>query len=499
MRAEVCVSDLGRVLARAAIDEAFAGWLQQAPAAALRGYALTEDDRQALQTPGPHWLSLLGKAARELGIGTAAWDPAQAPASSSSPTRPPSPLNGLPDVSVQLRLGPARAPDGRTVWSISLVPPGQSLPPAAPGEQRPWLRVSASDGQIAAWIAPEHPAEGATPDLNGPRWAHRITDHARSLAEHVRTSADPQGAIEVLLEEVTARSPNSQASGTTTAEPLPVPERVDLEVIGLGITGVQQLTRQAEGALRRARTVFTVDASPGVRALLAARCDRVEPLFEQTYRGGEGRLPTYLQIAARVLAASLTEGPVVLAVQGHPTVFSYVPVLLRDVAPLLGLGVRVQPGVSALDALLADLALDPADHGLQCFEATDLLLRRRPIDPHVLTVLWQVGNLETRLHTARPSTPQRLRGLVAWLLHFFPEEHPVTAVALPPHPGVPGRTWTVALRDLPEEAARLHAATTLVLPPIGRRPLRDPWLAHAIDDPAHLEAITAPLPASSSD
>jgi len=498
---EVGVGDLTRVLARAAIDEVWRGLLEARPRQALRGYTLDEHELALLTGPADARGPLLARAAAELGIDARSWDATDAAAgpdahASAAPERPPSPLDGLPDVSLQLRLAPARAPDGRTVWSISLVPPGQALPPKAPGEARPHLRVRASDGHVSAWVAPEAPAQGPEPDLAGPRWSHRVDAPVQGLAQRVVQAPPDQrpSALHTLLAVATrAQEPPSDLP-PTAPDPLPVADSPDIVVIGLGITGVDQLTRQAESALRRARCAFSVDTSPGVRALLAARCPRVEPLFERTYRSGAGRLPTYLDIAARVLSAALEPqpGPVVLAVQGHPTVFSYVPVLLRDVGLLLGLRVQIQPGVSSQDGLLARLALDPADHGIQAFEATDLLLRRRPVDPHQLTLVWQVGTLETRLHTGRPSRPERLHGLVRWLSTFFPSDHPVTAVGLPAHPSLAGHQLTVPLHQLPQHAPQLHAATTLVIPPLARRPLADAHLARAVDDPAHLAAITRP-------
>lgn len=501
------MSDLARVLARIAVDAAYRGWLRREPRAALRGYELNDAERDALVgwRPGAH-AELLGRAAREMGIGEDVWAPSGVPESTGpAPRRPPSALDGLPAVSVQLRLGPGRAPDGRTVWSISLVPPGQNLPPRVPGEARPWLRVAVAEGQIAAWIAPEAPLQGGAVDVDGPRWSHRVGARERRLAARVREVGqdDRLGAIEALIRGVVqdgeipveapeefvedAISEEQTASGTSRGGRAP-----DIVVVGLGLS-VEHLTREAEDALRTARQVLSIDTSPAVRALLAARCPRVRPLFEAGYRQGSGRLPTYLHLAARVLHAALDDGPVVLAVQGHPTLFSYIPVLLRDVAPLLDLTVRIQPGISSRAGLLAHLALDPADHGIRSVEATDLLLRRRPLSPDTLTLVWQAGNLETRLHSGRPSRPERLHGLTSWLQTFYPDDHPVTGVVLSTAPGLPTEHWTVPLAELPSMASAIHASTTLILPPVGRRPLADAWLASVVDDPAHLLAITRPL------
>src|SRR5206468_3187411 len=90
------------------------------------------------------------------------------------------------------------------------------------------------------------------------------------------------------------------------------------------------------------------------------------------------------------------------------------------------------PGVSALDALLADLRLDPVVHGLQMYEATDVLLRRRPLQSDVPAVLWQIGPIETCLHSQAVSLPGRFARLVAHLRHFYPARR--EAGCFPPHP-----------------------------------------------------------------
>ena len=48
-------------------------------------------------------------------------------------------------------------------------------------------------------------------------------------------------------------------------------------------------------------------------------------------------------------------------------------------------------GVSSLDTMFIDLDLDPAYDGLQMYEATDLLVKQRPLQPDVPCLLWQVG------------------------------------------------------------------------------------------------------------
>lgn len=265
---------------------------------------------------------------------------------------------------------------------------------------------------------------------------------------------------------------------------------MDILIAGLGISPSEHLTAEADRLLRTCSEALFLDTGPVTRALLEARVPRVTSLYADAYIPERPRLNGYHLMAARVVEAALDHGPVAFAVQGHPLVYVHAPVLIRRMAAALGLEVRLLPGISALDTLFADLWLDPAPRGLQLYEATDLLLRRRPLQPDVPALLWQVGNVETRLHTTRRSKPERFARLVAHLLQYYPPDHPVTAYYASPHPAVETWTATFPLSELPAHARELHPGLTLLLPPARERPVADGVLAALVDDPAHLARIT---------
>lgn len=264
----------------------------------------------------------------------------------------------------------------------------------------------------------------------------------------------------------------------------------DITVLGLGLCGLEHITREAERAIGTAREVLYLDTGVATRDWLEARCPRVSSLYEQTYVQDHPRLGAYHVMAARVVAAALDHAPVVFAIQGHPLVFVHAPVLVRDLAAVLGLSVELLPGISAFDTLFADLWLDPCVYGLQVYEATDLLLRRRPLQPDVPALIWQVGNLETRLHTTRVSRPERFERFTRHLLQFYPGDHPVSAVYCSPHPLVPTERIELPLARLGEHAHLLHPGLTLYLPPTHVRPLQDAQLLELIDSAEHLRRIT---------
>ncbi len=516
------MSDLSRVLERIVLDPAFRGRLLRDPAAALEGYALSDAERQDLARPGPHWMDLVARVLRagEIPAGPA-WDPWDGEDGVEPPDEDPGipagPFAGLAPARVLLRVGVGRTADGQAAWTADLQPDAPEARRAAPDEVVLAVELSEDAGQLQIrWGPPEPPpaeAERAEawsenpfdhrPDHPRARAAARQalaappTERAAALRDYVRLVRDPS-TDEALVE---APEPVSREEDEAAPAPLPAWRRASppagatahITVVGLGLTGVEHITREAEEALRCAQEVLYVDTGVGTRAFLEARCPLVRPLYAESYRSGEERLGTYTHVVSTVLAAALDHPPVVLAVPGHPTVFSLMPLLLRDAAPGLGLTVHIQPGISAEDAILSLLGLDPGDHGILAVEATDLLLRRRPLLPDVLTLVWQVGVVETRLHSGRPSRPVRFERLSRWLCRTWPAHHRGWLVHVPSLPGLSPTVHPVSLGALPAHAEHIHHATTLVIPPVGRRPLADPELARQVDDPAHLKRITRSL------
>jgi precorrin-6B methylase 1 len=266
----------------------------------------------------------------------------------------------------------------------------------------------------------------------------------------------------------------------------------DIYIVGLGVLNVDHLTRETERVIRHSNEVLYVDTGVATRRYLESLCPRVTSLFETSYAEDAHRLGAYGQMAARVLDAALCHAPVTFAMHGHPIVGVYAPFLIRDMAGLLGLEVLVLPGISAMDCLFAELMVDPCVIGMQMFEATDLLLRRRPLQADVPLLIWQIGCVETTLHSTRVSKPERFERLRAHMLRFYPPQHQATAAYSTPHPLMPSTVYRFALADLCRHAHLLHAGFTLFVPPVHVRPVEDQELLRQMDRPDHLARITHP-------
>jgi hypothetical protein len=398
--------------------------------------------------------------------------------------------------------------DGELLNLLNRVRGAAESPPAAPPETETssekhlflppitlYLRVDPHSDLVddevhiryatSVYAAPPSPGEpvtaGGAPPLPGQTLRVQIQPHAICHDGQWRTTFPAL----VMPNEV-----SSPDMPTWVSVPEPPHGDPDIWIIGTGMVPVDQLTVEAERAVRRSRKVLVADTGVATLEWLQARCDDVVDVFDGLYTAGQERIHAYQRVADNVIAAAKEQGPVTFAIHGHPLVFSTPPFLVMEAARREGLTVRVLPGISATAQLLCDLAIDPGAHGIQMMEATDMLVRRRPLQPDMPALIWQIGNVETRLHSYRPSLPKRFERLVHYLSLYYPPNHEVVAAYARPHPLAQRTLIRTPLSKLPAHASKLHIGFTLYLPAVGTRPIYDQELADLIDDPAHLATIT---------
>jgi hypothetical protein len=236
--------------------------------------------------------------------------------------------------------------------------------------------------------------------------------------------------------------------------------------------------------------VLFLDTGVATKPFLETLCSRVTPLYQESYAEERPRVSAYRHIAARVMDAALDHPPVTFAIHGHPMVAAHPPFQILELAHALHVEVTVLPGISAIDGILADLRLDPVVHGMQMYEATDLLLRRRPLQPDVPAIIWQIGPLETSLHSMRVSRPERFSRFIAHLRQFYPGGHEVAAIYCSPHPLMPPEILRFRLEDMGDYAPRIHHGFSLYVPPAGARAIQDYELLEKLSSAEHLRELT---------
>jgi uncharacterized protein YabN with tetrapyrrole methylase and pyrophosphatase domain len=246
----------------------------------------------------------------------------------------------------------------------------------------------------------------------------------------------------------------------------------DIGIVGTGIVGTHQLTREAEEVIRRSKRTYVIDSGYGIPEYLETLCPDVRELGA-LYEPGKSRRPTYRRMAAEVVAAAVADAPVCLASYGHPWVYCYPTTLITRAAPLLGLHVEVFPGISAFDTLLVDLGTDIASNGVQMYEATDMLIRKRPIQSDVDCVIWQPTIVGDPTYPTAPATVAKFEPLQDYLLRFYPADHEVALVASKTFPLMHSSVQRLPLRELASELERAPQVGTLYIPAVSPRPVED--------------------------
>jgi tetrapyrrole methylase family protein/MazG family protein len=187
-----------------------------------------------------------------------------------------------------------------------------------------------------------------------------------------------------------------------------------ITIVGLGPGHLQHLTREAWDVLSTAEAIYlrtaqhplAPDLPPGIP----------QHSFDEVYETATDFAQVYETIAERVLDLGTRPEGVVYAVPGHPCVGEATVGLIRAQAAARGLSVRLVPGLSFVEPVLAALGLD-ALPALQIADALDLAARHHPaFHPDAPTLIAQ-------LYSSTIASDVKLT-----LMNQYPDDHPVTLV-----------------------------------------------------------------------
>lgn len=238
--------------------------------------------------------------------------------------------------------------------------------------------------------------------------------------------------------------------------------RGSLACVGIGMTLGSHLTPLARSHIEQADVVFA-GLSDGIVELWLQRMHPDVRSLQPYYREGKSRLQTYREWVELMMAEVRAGKRVCGVFYGHPGIFAWSPHKAIEAARAEGYPAHMEPGVSAEDCLYADLGIDPGRFGCQHFEASQLLLFERRIDPTAYLVLWQVGLVGDRSLARFQTGPAYRQVLVDLLAENYPLDHEVVIYRGATLPIEKPRIRRLALRELPD--APLTVEETVVLPP----------------------------------
>ncbi|MEO9946319.1 MAG: SAM-dependent methyltransferase [Paraglaciecola sp.] len=236
-----------------------------------------------------------------------------------------------------------------------------------------------------------------------------------------------------------------------------------LTIVGTGITLSGQMTLITESVLENADIVLSVVTQSAFINLKNINSNTIS--LRDLYDVNTSRLVTYQKMKQRIVDEVESGKRVVAAFYGHPGVFVDPSHDAIDELRNKGFSVRMLPGISAEDCLVADLGLDPSRFGCQSYEATQFLFRRYSIDPHMLQIIWQIGCIAEFNHPKNKTEHPGLATLMEALLKFYPADHKVIIYEAATIPLVAPRIDEIPLNELGYIVP--NTISTLVVPGLG--------------------------------
>ncbi len=189
---------------------------------------------------------------------------------------------------------------------------------------------------------------------------------------------------------------------------LPEPK---ITVVGLGPGSPDLISQGARARLLGGNPVyFRTTVHPLISELIKEIPGKVNS-FDHVYQEETDFSTVYDRIVAELLSAA-SNGPIVYAVPGHPFVAETTVTNLVAKAKELGTNLEVVPSMSGLEAMLAELQIDPTD-GLVICDALDM--------PSALST--ETALLVTQVYSQMAASQLKLR-----LLEDYDAEHLVTLV-----------------------------------------------------------------------
>jgi precorrin-6B methylase 1 len=235
-----------------------------------------------------------------------------------------------------------------------------------------------------------------------------------------------------------------------------------LAVVGTGIALVRQLTPEAREEIELADEVLYVVADSATAAYVETLNPRARSLAA-LYRPGVHRREIYGEMVSEILAPVRRGERVCAVFYGHPGVLVQPAHEAVRRARAEGHEARMLPGISTEACLVADLGIDPGEHGWQSWEATSFLRRAPRPDPGAALVLWQVDGIGRR-DAGGEGSGAGLRALAEALAERYPPEHEVVFYRASPYPVVEADVIRLPLAEL--GALRTAPAPTLYVPPL---------------------------------
>ncbi|OAX31275.1 tetrapyrrole methylase, partial [Rhizopogon vinicolor AM-OR11-026] len=235
-----------------------------------------------------------------------------------------------------------------------------------------------------------------------------------------------------------------------------------LTIAGSGISCIAHITLETLSYIKESDKLFYLVCDPVTEAFI--QDNATGDCFDLSvfYDKNKSRYNSY---HTDIMLKAVRAGRDVLNVfYGHPGVFVSPSHRAIAMAREEGYKARMLPGISAEDYMFADLEFDPALSGCKTCEATEILLRDKPLDPSVHNIIWQVGSVGV---TDMEFEKSKFHLLVDCLEKDFGPDHKVVhyIVAVLPQSTTTMDTFTISDLRKEDVAKQFGTISTLYIPP----------------------------------
>jgi precorrin-6B methylase 1 len=235
-----------------------------------------------------------------------------------------------------------------------------------------------------------------------------------------------------------------------------------LIIVGSGIKSVGHLTLETQGWIKQADIVIYCVADPVTEIWIKKNSRRHFDLYS-LYGNEKKRIDTYNDMVETMLKYVRKGMDVCGVFYGHPGIFVLPSHKAIKIARSEGYAASLLPAISALDCLFADLGVDPSSHGCLEYEATDMLLRKRPLQNDMHAIIWQIGCVGDLGFKFAGYDNRNLHILVDYLEQSYNPDHVVTHYQGSQYPICKAFIEEVCLKDL--RKSKVTGISTLYIPP----------------------------------
>jgi len=255
------------------------------------------------------------------------------------------------------------------------------------------------------------------------------------------------------------------ARGSSTIDVPPIAKSGELIILGSGIAHADIMITDEETISAADHVFYCMYDRVTQIWINSIRPDALD--LRILYDREKDRHDTYVTMAEAMLYHVRRGKKVVAVYYGHPGIFATPTHRAIQIARKEGHVARMRPGISALDYLVADVGFDPMLPGLLSYEASDLLLRRRRLDPTLHTVIWQIGTVGEFQFDPKGFANHGFDLFVDVLIEAYGIDAKAIHYIAPQYVGIEPLIETHRIGSLREEPVRskVSALSTLYLPP----------------------------------